>query len=64
MESIRIKYGAEKPAALLSRSVAGVMGKSLIFTLPGSVRAVNEYMAEILKSLMHMISMLHGLDSH
>jgi molybdopterin biosynthesis enzyme MoaB len=40
------------------------MGKSLIFTLPGSVRAVNEYMAEILKSLMHMISMLHGLDSH
>ena len=64
MEFIRIKYGAEKPASLLSRSVAGVMGKSLIFTLPGSVRAVNEYMAEILKSLMHMISMLHGLDSH
>ncbi len=64
MESIRMKYGAEKPAALLSRSVAGVMGKSLIFTLPGSVRAVNEYMAEIIKSLMHMIFMLHGLDSH
>ena len=64
MEMIRIKYGTEKPAALASRSVAGVMGKSLVFTLPGSVRAVNEYMAEICKSLMHLIYMLHGLDFH
>ncbi len=64
MEMIRMKYGAEKPAALTSRSVAGVMGKSLVFTLPGSVRAVNEYMAEISKSLMHLVYMLHGLDTH
>ncbi|MFZ4523145.1 MAG: molybdenum cofactor synthesis domain-containing protein [Bacteroidales bacterium] len=64
MEMIRMKYGADKPAALLSRSVAGVMGKSLIFTLPGSVRAVNEYMAEISKSLLHLVYMLHGLDVH
>ena len=64
MEMIRMKYGAEKPAALTSRSVAGVMGKSLVFTLPGSVRAVNEYMAEICKSLMHLVYMLHGLDTH
>ncbi len=64
MELIRMKYGADKPAALLSRSVAGVMGKTLIFTLPGSVRGVNEYMSEISKSLMHAIYMLHGLDIH
>jgi molybdenum cofactor synthesis domain-containing protein len=64
MEMIRTKYGAEKHQALLSRGIAGVAGTSLIFTLPGSVRAVNEYMAEILKSLMHMVYMLHGLDSH
>ncbi len=64
MEMIRMKYGAEKPTALTSRSVAGVMGKSLVFTLPGSVRAVNEYMAEICKSLMHLVYMLHGLDTH
>ncbi|MEI7981356.1 MAG: molybdenum cofactor synthesis domain-containing protein [Bacteroidota bacterium] len=64
MEMIRMKYGAEKPNALISRSVAGVMGKSLVFTLPGSVRAVNEYMTEIFNSLMHMIYMLHGLDTH
>ncbi len=64
MEMIRMKYGALKPQALLSRSVAGVMGKTLVFTLPGSVKAVNEYMDEILKSMLHMIHMLHGLDAH
>lgn len=64
MEMIRMKYGAEKVQALISRSVAGVMGKSLVFTLPGSVKAVNEYMEEIQKSLMHLLYMLHGLDMH
>lgn len=64
MDHIRTKYGSEKPNALLSRSIAGVMGTTLVFTLPGSVRAVNEYMTEILKSMMHMIYMLHGLDTH
>ncbi|MBE0648776.1 MAG: molybdenum cofactor synthesis protein [Bacteroidales bacterium] len=64
MEMIRMKYGAEKHQALLSRGIAGVAGNTLIFTLPGSVKAVNEYMSEILKSLMHMVYMLHGLDTH
>lgn len=64
MEMIRMKYGAEKVQALISRSVAGLMGKTLVFTLPGSVKAVNEYMDEILKSLLHLIYMLHGLDMH
>ncbi len=64
MDMIRMKYGQLKPNALISRSVAGVMGKSLIFTLPGSVKAVNEYVTEIFPSLLHMIYMLHGLDTH
>ncbi|MCU0370515.1 MAG: molybdopterin-binding protein [Bacteroidales bacterium] len=64
MEMIRLKYGAEKPNALLSRSIAGVAGKTLIFSLPGSVRAVREYLAEITKSLKHAMYMLHGLDMH
>ena len=64
MEFIRMKYGADKPNALVSRSIAGVMGQSLIFSLPGSVKAVDEYMTEILKSLVHLIYMLHGLDRH
>lgn len=64
MEIIRMKYGAEKPNALVSRSIAGVLGQSLIFSLPGSVKAVDEYMTEVLKSMMHLIYMLHGLDRH
>jgi molybdopterin adenylyltransferase len=64
MEFIRVKYGADKPNALLSRGVAGLIGNTLIYTLPGSVRAVNEYMEEILKTLEHTISMQYGVDSH
>jgi molybdenum cofactor synthesis domain-containing protein len=64
MDAIRMKYGMEKPQALLSRSIAGVMGKTLVFCLPGSIRAVNEYFAEISRSLFHMIYMIHNLDSH
>ena len=64
MEFIRIKYGTEKPNALLSRGVAGIIGKSLIYTLPGSLRAVEEYMTEILKTLKHTIYMQYGIDMH
>ncbi len=64
MEMIRMKYGMEKPNALFSRSVAGVAGKTIIYSLPGSVRAVNEYLAEITRSMKHALYMLHGLDAH
>lgn len=64
MESIRLKYGMDKPNALLSRGVAGLMGQTFVYTIPGSVKAVNEYMEEILKTLIHLKYMLHGLDAH
>ncbi len=64
MESIRIKYGSQKPNALLSRGVAGLMNNTFVYTLPGSVKAVNEYMTEILKTLEHLIYMREGLDAH
>ncbi|MBE0569770.1 MAG: MOSC domain-containing protein [Deltaproteobacteria bacterium] len=62
MELIRVKYGMENPKALLSRSVAGVMGETLVYTLPGSVRAVEEYLREIAKTMEHSLFMLHGID--
>ncbi|MFH1320801.1 MAG: molybdenum cofactor synthesis domain-containing protein [Bacteroidota bacterium] len=64
MEMIRYKFGQEKPNALLSRGVAGIMGETLVYTLPGSVRAVEEYTGEIFKTLQHLIYMQHGLDIH
>jgi molybdopterin biosynthesis enzyme MoaB len=64
MELIRFKYGSQKPNALLSRAIAGVMRNSLVYTLPGSVKAVEEYMTEIIPTLRHSIYMLHNLDAH
>jgi molybdopterin biosynthesis enzyme MoaB len=54
----------QKPNALLSLGVAGVIDESLIYTLPGSVKAVKEYLSEIFKTLDHLIYMLHGIDAH
>ncbi|MDT8400273.1 MAG: molybdopterin-binding protein [Bacteroidales bacterium] len=64
MDHIRLKYGMEKPNALLSRSVAGIMGNCLVYTLPGSVSAVKEYLSEIFKTLQHTIYMQYGIDVH
>ena len=64
MENIRFKYGEKNPAARLSRSIAGIKNTTQIYTLPGSTRAVEEYLTEIFPTLEHIIYMLHGLDLH
>lgn len=64
MDLIRMKYGEIHPSALTSRSVAGVIDQSLVYCLPGSPRAVKEYLEEIQKTLMHSIYMIHSLDLH
>lgn len=64
MELIRYKYGSVMPQALLSRGIAGVKGKSLVYTLPGSTKAVTEYLAEITPTLEHSLRMLHNIDAH
>ncbi len=64
MELVRLKYGRKNPNALLSRSVAGTNGTMQVYALPGSVKAVEEYMGEILKTFTHVVCMLHGLDVH
>jgi len=64
MEDIRMKFGQQNKRALLSRSIAGMAGQTLIYTLPGSVRAVEEYLQEILASLQHLLCMVCGVDAH
>jgi molybdenum cofactor synthesis domain-containing protein len=64
MEVIRVKYGMKKPNVLLSRSVAGTINKTLIYTIPGSQKAVHEYLTEILPTVEHSLYMLHGMDFH
>ncbi|VGO15479.1 Molybdopterin adenylyltransferase [Pontiella desulfatans] len=64
MEFIRVKYGDRIPSALLSRSVAGTIGQTQVYTLPGSVKAVKEYVFEILRTLEHAVFMIHGINAH
>jgi len=64
MEMIRMRYSGNNPRALLSRSVAGVMSQTLVYTLPGSSKAVDEYLDVILPTLKHSLYMVHNLDVH
>lgn len=64
MEMVRMKYGQSNPKAMLSRSIAGTISRTLIFSLPGSVKAVKEYMQEICNVLDHLIYMINDLDVH
>ncbi len=64
MELIRVKYGMKIPHAVLSRGVAGFIGTAQVYTLPGSTKAVRDYMEEILKVAEHLIYMYHNIDTH
>lgn len=64
MEQIRLRFGSEFPNALLSRAVAAVLSHSLVYTLPGGVRAVEDYVGEILKTTEHLLLMIRGIDAH
>jgi molybdenum cofactor synthesis domain-containing protein len=64
MELIRVKYGMQFPNALISRGIAGVTGQTLIYTLPGNPKAVEEYAGEILKTIEHSLRMLYNIDNH
>ncbi|MEA3335815.1 MAG: molybdopterin adenylyltransferase [Chloroflexota bacterium] len=46
------------PHAMLSRSVAGIRGKTLIINLPGSPKAVQENLEVILPAIPHAVELL------
>ena len=48
------------PRGCLSRSTAGIRGKSLIINLPGSEKAARECIGAVLPALKHGIEMLRG----
>jgi molybdopterin adenylyltransferase len=64
MELVRVKYGMQNPNAVISRSVAGTIGNTLVYCLPGSPKAISEYMSEILPTLEHSFKMIYAIDSH
>lgn len=61
METIR-SYGQQRtPYAMLSRGVAGFAGDTLVVTLPGSVKGVEESLQAILPHLFHVFSVRQNI---
>lgn len=59
-EAIR-NYGQQRmPYAMLSRTVAGTLGKSLILALPGSTNGARESMDAVFPHLLHVFHILKG----
>lgn len=59
-EAMRAASRAVTPAAMLSRMVAGVRGRTLIVNLPGSPKGVRECLAVIAPALPHAVETLRG----
>ena len=59
-EAMRRAGAASTPMAALSRSMAGVRGRTLIINVPGSVKGATESLLAVMPMLGHAIRLLHG----
>ncbi|MYC28663.1 MAG: MogA/MoaB family molybdenum cofactor biosynthesis protein [Chloroflexi bacterium] len=57
-ETMRAETLKFTPMAMISRSVAGTRGKTLIITLPGSVKGVAETLEVVMPVLPHALELL------
>ncbi|MDE3253505.1 MAG: bifunctional molybdenum cofactor biosynthesis protein MoaC/MoaB, partial [Bacteroidota bacterium] len=60
MEHAR-RYGQDRmPYAMLSRSVAGFAGDTLVLTFPGSAKGAIEYMDALFPQVLHVFAIAKG----
>ena len=59
-EAARVFGQARTPLAMLSRSIAGVRGKTVIVSLPGSKNGVTESLDALFPAVLHVFNMLQG----
>ncbi len=59
-EAARVQTLGKTPLAMLSRGVAGIRGRTIIVNLPGSPKAVEEWLAVILPVLRHAVDLTRG----
>jgi cyclic pyranopterin monophosphate synthase len=60
-EAIRV-YGQQRtPFAMLSRSVAGLIGETLILAVPGSTKGAKESIDAIFPAVLHLFKVIKGM---
>ncbi len=59
-ELVRLRGCEHTPKAVLTRGVAGAVGRTLIINLPGSPQAVREGLAALMPVLPHALETLLG----